>query len=391
MLNSYVVFLSLGAIFLAFSLARVAICMRRNCGRNVGHQLAALASGVLGVIWILWALELRDQIPKYVLDGAALSLAVAAIAFAAWQFRDSRSQQHEMTVLAGQIRDVASQMATRFAGFFPDNLQEINLVVSKAQNRLDVMSDIVGYGHYSAPHHFDAYFHKLLDLASRDVEVRMLVYARDMAEEMHETQFMSDSWKELPNWERLKQFCKRYKDNFQSPLWEKIKACDQKMVAWTDEKILAKNANVPAPPELDSELKALRPDFDQLMFDRQLTYMKALLERGIEIRKTTEKLPFFLWCEDQTEAVFAFLHETSKAEREVSFSTRDSRFVANSFEKKFDYLWGHKSTTRIELVDVDGHLEPDWLPSKQRVSLSVVTSNEPERAVEWAQGARKLS
>jgi hypothetical protein len=72
-----------------------------------------------------------------------------------------------------------------------------------------------------------------------------------------------------------------------------------------------------------------------------------------------------MWCEDGHEAVFSFLHEASKAEREVSFLTRDSRLVEDSFEKKFDYLWNHEATEKIMLLKFRDNLEPDWLSEKE--------------------------
>jgi hypothetical protein len=344
-----------GVVFLLASLTTILFCLLRRCWRKEGYQLTVLILFLLGVMAMFWAFEVKEKVPRFLFDGVTLTLATFAIAFALWQFRDARRQQREMTTIAGQ-------MATRFAGFFPNNLQEINQVIRKAQKGLDVMSDYVGYGHYSAPLQFDLYFRTLLDLAGQNVAIRMLVYARDTAQEMHEVQFISDTLKDLEKWAQLKKFCKRYETNFESALWEKIRTCDSKITAWNQKMKDGNNPSAQESGELDTELASLRVDFDRLMFDRQLMYMKELLERGIEIKKTPEKLPFFMWCEDRHEAVFAFLHETSKEEREVSFLTRDSRFVADSFEKKFDYLF--KNAEQIKLINVAGQLEPDWLPPK---------------------------
>jgi hypothetical protein len=334
---------------------------RRPWVRRTGIQLSLWVSFVLGAIVSFWAFELMKKSDHLFFDGLTATLALLAIGFAIWQFRDSREQESRMKAFDKKMRSVADQMATRFAGNFPKNLNEINQVISKAEKTVDVMSDYVGYGHFSNPHQFNKYFRQLLDMPSRNIQVRMLVYARKEAEQMHETQFVSSDLKEPPQWAKLKEFCNRYENNFDSPLWEKIRRCDGKI---KDRNEKMKNGLQPTEQEsaeLDTELNHLRPEFDRLMFDRQLMYIKDLLQHGVEIRKTGEKLPFFMWCEDGHEAVFTFLHETSKAEREVSFRTRDSRFVADSFEKKFEYLWSQKAA-RIELKGLEGHLEPDWLP-----------------------------
>lgn len=372
MANARFLLLCCGVTFLFAAVAMMLVCFFRRSWRRRERQLTALILFLVGAIAFSGAFKIEEIIGRFVVDGITVSLAIIAIAFAFWQFADSREQQKEMTTLAGQ-------MATRFAGFFPKNLHEIYQVVSKAEKRLDVMSDYVAYGHYSAPRQFDLYFRKLLDLAIQGVEIRMLVYSRDMAEEMHERQFISDSWRKIESWERLKQFCKRYENNFDSPLWQNIRNCDAKVIDWNNKTGNGSFPDAKSSKALDEALALLRVDFDHLMWDRQLLYMKELLERGIEIRKTDEKLPFFMWCEDRHEAVFAFLHETSKAEREVSFQTRDSRFIADSFERKFEYLW--EQSEPIKLINVNGQLEPDWL-SKGK-SLLVV----PRRADEKKPGA----
>jgi hypothetical protein len=327
--------------------------------RRTELQLTLCILFILGAIAMFWTFELGKKIDRSLFDGVTFSLAVAAIAFAAWQFRDSREQESRMKALAQEMQSVAHQMATRFAGFFPKNLSEINQVIRKAEKRVDVMSDYVGYGHYSAPSQFDEYLRQLLDMRGRHIQVRMLVYARTEAERMHANQFVSSDLKEAEAWVKLKAFCNRYENNYKSDLWEKIKECDVK-INNRNEKM--KNGQpTDNESELDTELNRLMPEFQRLMFDLQLMYMKQLLQRDVEIRQTREKLPFYMWCEDGHEAVFAFSHETVKAEREVSFLTRDSRFIANSFEKKFEYLWNQKAT-KIELKNFEGHIEPDWLP-----------------------------
>src|SRR5690348_15552372 len=225
MANAHVLLFRYGIAFLIAAAAMMAVCFFRRSWRKRERQLSVLILLLLGAIALSGAFQIDEIIRRFVVDGITVLLAIIAIAFAFWQFRDSREQQKEMTTIAGQ-------MATRFAGFFPKNLQEIYQVVSKAEKRVDVMSDYVAYGHYSAPHQFDLYFRKLLDLAIQGVGIRMLVYSRAMAEEMHEAQFVSDSWRKMESWERLKLFCKRYENNLDSPLWQNVRDADARVIEW---------------------------------------------------------------------------------------------------------------------------------------------------------------
>jgi len=234
-------------------------------------------------------------------------------------------------------------------------------VVNKAHKSVDVMCDYVGYGHYSAPRQFDLYFRKLVDMRGRGVQVRMLVYERQMAENMYANQFITSRLKEEDQWERLKAFCKENENKFYDPLWQKINECEPQVKEWIAQTQAGIHLAGRNSADLDKALDSIKKDFARVMFDRQAAFMKELLQRGIEIRQTKEKLPFFMWCEDGREAVFAFLHEAARGEREVSFRTRDSRLVADSFERKFEFLFDEAD--QIRLVNVAGHLEPDWLPA----------------------------
>jgi len=364
---------------------------RRSWVRRTAIQLSLWVSFVLGAIVSFWAFELMKKSDHLFFDGLTATLALLAIGFAIWQFRDSREQESRMKVfdtemrsVAGQMttrfgeltqemQSVADQMATRFVGNFPKNLNEINHVIGKAKNTIHVMSDYVGYGHYSNPLEFDQYFRLLRGMRAAGREVKMLIYTRAKAQEMHQSQFVNSDLKRADNWAKLKAFCNRYENNYKSDLWEKIKECDVKI---NDRNQKMKNGDKPTAQDctdLDDELNALRPEFDRLMFDRQQLYIKDLLENDVQIKTTTENLPFFMWCEDGHEAVFSFLHEASKAEREVSFLTRDSRLVEDSFEKKFDYLWNHEATEKIMLLKFRGNLEPDWVSEEAPAAKPLAT------------------
>jgi hypothetical protein len=259
---------------------------------SVTIQLALVLSSVIGSTLTIAGLQRIGRISKDVLDGTTLILAVAAIVFAMWQFRDSRIQEARMEALS-------KQASTRFAGFFPKNLKDINQVLADADRSLDIMSDFVGYGHYSAPDEFDRYLWKLEDLSShRRLPIRMLIYTLEKGRQIHNAQFTESDFRKAKdsNDERLIAFCGRFN-----------------------------NRQVPNSKQ----------DFDDLLFRKQRDYIKALDALGVQIRVTKEDLPFYFWDEDDNDAVISFLDVDS----ESSLRTRDTSLILDTFKVRFCRLW----------------------------------------------------
>jgi hypothetical protein len=316
---------------------RYNVRFKKHIELSVTTKVVTMVAVLLGLSSVLWVLHSSGQIERALYDNMTLTLAVSAIGFAFWQFRDSQLQEDRM-------KRLAAEMTTRFVGFFPKNLRDINEVVGHANVRLDIMSDYVGYGHFSNPEEFQRYFRQLQDLAGKHVKIRMLVLTRGEAEKTYKTQFTDDEFLQQLTAERscLIRYCETFCHGFAEDFLKKVKS-----------------RGTPIAPE---DVKQLRAEFDRFMFDRQLFYMKDLLERGVEIKQTNDKIPFFLWCEDGHEAVFGFLHEHSANEREVAFRTRDGSLIEHTFEVKFNALWSADGAGKTELVTIQGHAEPNWLP-----------------------------
>jgi hypothetical protein len=230
------------------------------------------------------------------LDRLTFALAVAAIVFASFQFDDSRNQEKTMNRLA-------SEMSTHFAGFFPKNMKDINDILLRVDKRVDIMADFVGYGHYSAPEQFDIYFRQLEDLKSdQNKRIRILVYTSATAGKVQDNQFSSKWFANANKDPLLKRFCARHNGG---------------------------------------QMPKDRQGFDTLMFREQRRYIEDLKNRGIDIRVTDSELPFFLWDEDDQEAVFSFIHDFNEdwETLEVSFRTRDTSLIVDTFKVKFCKLW----------------------------------------------------
>jgi hypothetical protein len=288
---------------------------------------------VSGLLLSIWVMQSSGAIGKQRLDTITFSLAIVAIVFAAVQFADSQAQEYKMNVLV-------KEMSTRFIGNFPKNIADIIQIAEQANNHFEVMTDYVSYGYYSDPDNFEKLLRCLEDLVKKNVEVNMLIYPEHMAEEALGKQFPS-KWFEKALVEKsqpLLRFCKL----FDKGLYESI-------TKWKEH----------------DDATALKVEFDRLMLERQRFYLKDLIERGVAVKKTSDKLPFYFWCEDGHEAIFAFFHEkiTDGADQEdtleeVAFRSRDSSLVILSFEPIFKQLW--KKATLIKLNKSESGMQPDW-------------------------------
>jgi hypothetical protein len=329
MMNAIVLLIGVALTLLSLLLYAFVLRSKREWAKGRSAQFCFVLLFIAGVFTVTWTAS-SGMIVKEKLDTITFSLAIVAIVFAALQFVDSRAQEFRMNV-------VVEEMSTRFIGFFPKNLRDINQIATQADEHFEAMSDYVSYGYYSDPDQFDQLVRQLEDLVKRRVQVKMLIYTRGLAQKTYETQFTKEAFaKDLASKDsRLFRFCQR----FDRPLYEKLLAASG----------------------TSADVEKLRGAFDALMFDRQMFYLKDLIERGVTIRKTTDQLPFFFWCEDGHEAVFSFLHEHSPDEREVSFRTRDSSLVKHTFEKKFNELWDSEAAKPIEFkTGSNNQKEPDW-------------------------------
>jgi hypothetical protein len=312
-----------------------------------------------GVSFVL--VDLHSRVSQGLFESITLFFAVAALVFAGWQFRDARVQESRMEFLTGSLEAVAQSMSTRFVGFFPKNLSDINDIVLHANQSLDIMTDYVGYGHYSAPDDFESYRMQLEKLANHGVPIRLLVYTRGAAQRTHGTQFLDQQFcGDIVNRdEKLVRFCHKFRNtgfckrfNAEEKLDFDTRFCGR----------LDPTQN-PLPPsevkKLESSVKlnSLKVEFDDLIFSLHTSYMTELLQRGVMIRET-EALPFFLWSADDHEAVISFLNEASKQEREVSFRTRDASLVDKTFRVRFEDAWNRAKP--IKLIHINNQDAADW-------------------------------
>jgi len=245
----------------------------------------------------------------WMVESTSFVLAVVAILFAVIQFVHSRSILKDMQEHLARMHEISSSMSTAHVGEFPENLQEIIRItdIKRDVNHLYIMADLLGYGNYSAPELFDEYVGNLERISGKGGTIRIIVYPAEEARRMLKDEFPQGDFAREKLKDRYKLYFGRYHTDFG-----------------------------PAPPaEYDTFLDDLNK--------AEAQYTSALRGRGnIEIRHVRGKLPFYLWLQDDREAVFSFLQTAGTRTNELSFRTRDGKLIG-TFQNIFNELWDEET------------------------------------------------
>jgi hypothetical protein len=220
-------------------------------------------------------------------EPVGIILGMLALALAFKQLRDSQR--------------LLSEMSTQFANVFPYNLSTIIELMGKASSRVDIMVDIVGYGHYSAPEEFTKYQNKIYDLAKDGVPVRMLVYGKNLTATTRDEQFGGK---------------KCFEDIKKSVSFRRYF------------KVIRKG--YPEPKDYEAFIKILD--------EKEQAYEEEAIERGANVQSAEEPFRFFLWLIDEAEAVFSFQTHGEHFD-EICFRTRDGHLI-KTFTRLFSEAWG---------------------------------------------------
>jgi hypothetical protein len=197
---------------------------------------------------------------------------------------------------------IADSMSTRFVGQFPYNMGDLCKVLGHAASHVEIMVDIVAYGHYSSPEGFGKYFEKLHKIAlAPDVKLRMIVYDQKLNNHTRDGQFGGEQG-----------FAEVRKD----PKFDRF---------------FPRKANNDAPTAYG--------DFIQKLSERENLLQQTIHTSGAEIRESNEQFRFFLWLVDDVEAVFSF-QMYGEHFNEICFRTRDGNLI-RTFSKLFEHGWTH--------------------------------------------------
>ena len=224
-------------------------------------------------------------------------LAVLAIGFALYQFTDSAE-------LKETIRDVAANATTRYINVFPHNMKEIEEVVGGSSKRLRIMADVVGYGSFSRPEEFFNYLQLLKQMRhGPKVDIELLVFGKTCRHVMLCDQFPKVVW------EAKTRKSDEFHSFFNTPEME------------------------PEPTTYEEFIGRLEQNHDRLAGE--------LRREGVIIAEAPKEFPFFLWLQDDREAVVSFANRGPDA-REISFRTREGKLI-ETFHSIFDEIWKRSS------------------------------------------------
>jgi len=292
----------------------------------------------------------RETRLRRYLDPVTLILAVLAIAFAVFQFLDSRhlkrategiQTQNEKVLHAAQ--DAAENASTKYVDEFPKNIPFIRDLVQGTCEHLDILADVPGYGMYSAPGDFQDYYTALLRARRTTVgknaqdgkcagksrrtigaddhpQVRLLLFLptdRDcsLRKQFKEEAFESGLRTDEGERSKFLAFADQHQD----------------MLRGTDAR--AYMGKVASGNEYQSFISYL------LRLHRKVE--DDLHDAGIEIRYARKPLVYMrIWKQDSAYAIFSFDHwPAGSTETELAFSSRAQELVTN-FGNIIDDHWG---------------------------------------------------
>jgi hypothetical protein len=264
-------------------------------------------------------------------EAIGLALSIVGLLFAFDQFFASRQQLRTLHTLGNEVElategahAAADAASTRYIADFPYNLPTVTEVVQGTCENLDIMSDVAGYGQFSAQDSFLKYLHEIeavstttLDVSrkgkncagrtpskskgSDTIGVRMLVYDPVLLQP-GAYQFREPNYRKLSQTDTFKSYFARHKE-LRSP----------------------------------SNYK----EFLQAMKQAHLNYVHELISNGVEVRFTDHRYMVYIWMHDDADAAFAFHYQgdyQSNTEREITFRTRDAKLI-DAFRNIFNLEW----------------------------------------------------
>jgi len=256
----------------------------KNMNATAWKLIAEIVGALASTILILFVARKISATP------VSDTLAVVAILFATVQFIDARLQERKMNAIAGS-------MSTQYIGLFPRHLKVINNVLSKTDAEICIIVDFIGYAQYSAPDVYPRYLAELIKARERKVDVSIICYDADSAEEVLREQLPEEKFEQEKNGPRFKTFFEL-------------------------------NPGIPIPKSAEELRFRLR--------DRARDSAKLLREKGVQILYSKSATLFF-WLGDDQEAVFAF-KSIGRLEQGFSFRTQDGNLV-RQFRDIFKRNW----------------------------------------------------
>lgn len=225
-------------------------------------------------------------------------LAFLAIIFAIVQFLDARDEEKDMRKIEHHVTEMVGQISTRGIRPFPENLDDIIVMLRGAKNSVRVMVDFPGYGQYSAPERHKEYQAALNEAAQRPAVKFQLVSYDDVLT------------------------TEESKAELKAPIPPTRKEDKEKFEAY----LKANGISQASAPNNFAELHALLRKHQE----QSLVELTAAVKHpeGLERRYLSERVPIFLWLVDNREAVFTFKN-LERNEDAASIRTTDGSLIKN--------------------------------------------------------------
>jgi hypothetical protein len=269
---------------------------------DVYHPWVEMIGILLGVAALAFALkQLRDS-QRLIRDARRTSEDSAAVFQKVQDItRLSKELSDRVGEITEQTRSIKDEMSTKFVSFFPHNLESVVKLIGSASSCVDIMVDIVGYGHYSAPAKFLDYEKKLKELANApNVKLRMLVYGQRLTETTRDEQFGGKAkFEEIRSSPEYRRYFKEVHKGVTEP------KDYESFIAWLDK------------------------------MERE--YEEQVRGHGALVGSSEKPFRFFLWLVDKSEAAFSFQTYGEHFD-EICFRTRDGHMI-NMFSRLFCDAW----------------------------------------------------
>jgi hypothetical protein len=265
------------------------------------------------------------------LDGLTVVLAVTSIIFAYVQKMDSNELKNKTELLLGSA-------STSFVDQFPNSIPTITNMMQDTCADLNIMTDVPGYGEYSASESFYWYMREILDLRHRTIKANRDA-KRCIGKSVDQSRLLQAPAVRLLLFEpRDREVSLR--QQFPPEVFER-ELVDPKQAS-TQETFLTFFKSNPdllkeTPEEFLQRVQAGTgyEDFIHAVLSAHHEHEEALRKAGVSVRYAREPFTTRVWIQDAQQAAFSFDHSSAT---EIAFQTRDSKLLEN-FDQIFEQQW----------------------------------------------------
>jgi hypothetical protein len=226
-----------------------------------------------------------------IIEWVGLGVGLVAIGLAIWHARD-------LTILTKSI-------STRYIGHFPHYFKDIVALIDEAQERIDIVCDVPGYGSFSSPQHFEEYRNKLKEKRKKGLTIETTCLSKEGRSTLFKEQFFGHGG----DWEKMK-----HSGVFGTQL-----------AAFLDDH------------QKLSELDSLTPETFLGMLEVEGNRMLTEVLSRATITETEAHVPIYFWLIDDRKAIFS-IPSLSEKELEHGFATTDSNLIRSfiSIRKRYN-------------------------------------------------------